>query len=143
MEASMDFSVPYLMGNIFDMIHHAIYDEAHSTRVWNGLKKKLSPEALDQFYNAFLSEQEGMETTLLQYSQYAFSNNLSIEKDYSHPAVLSVVQTAKKVWREKHRMEAFVRFQKLGDGKYFAPVEPDCNVLPIIAPHFLSRYANQ
>jgi probable DNA metabolism protein len=66
-----------------------------------------------------------------------------MEEDYSHPAVLTVFQTAKKVWREKHRMEAFVRFQRTADGLYYAIIEPDYNVLPLIAEHFQTRYADQ
>jgi probable DNA metabolism protein len=66
-----------------------------------------------------------------------------METDYSHDAVLTINQTAKKVWREKHRMEAFVRFQKTGDGLYYAVIEPDYNVLPLIGRHFETRYANQ
>lgn len=57
--------------------------------------------------------------------------------------MLWIAQTARRVWREKHRMEAFVRFQELGDGMYYAVIEPDFDVLPLIAKHFRSRYADQ
>ena len=40
-------------------------------------------------------------------------------------------------------MEAFVRFQKTGDGIYYSLVEPDYNVLPLISKHFEKRYADQ
>jgi probable DNA metabolism protein len=43
--------------------------------------------------------------------------------------VLTVQQTSRKVHREKHRMEAFVRFQLTKDQLYFAIVQPDFNVL--------------
>ena len=66
-----------------------------------------------------------------------------MEEDYSNKAVLTVFQTAKKVWREKHRMEAFVRFQKTADDLYYAIISPDYNVLPLIAKHFTERYADQ
>jgi probable DNA metabolism protein len=56
---------------------------------------------------------------------------------------LEVMQLSKKVHREKHRMEAFVRFQQTTDGLYVATVEPDFNVLPLIAGHFKDRYADQ
>jgi probable DNA metabolism protein len=72
-----------------------------------------------------------------------FTMKTSIEEDFSHPAVLVVTQTAKKVWRESHRMQAFVRFQKTSDELYYAIIEPDHNVLPLIASHFKNRYADQ
>jgi probable DNA metabolism protein len=40
-------------------------------------------------------------------------------------------------------MEAFIRFQEGADGLFYAMAEPDFDVLPIIAPHFSSRYADQ
>ena len=40
-------------------------------------------------------------------------------------------------------MEAFVRFRLTKDGIYFAAIEPDFNVLPLIRTHFKNRYADQ
>jgi probable DNA metabolism protein len=130
-------------GNLFGEVREARLVEAHSRRVWKGLEKRLSPEALEALYRAFLSEEEGIEDLLLRFVQYVFAAAQSVEKDYSHEAVLRVTQLAKTVWREKHRMEAFVRFQQTADGLYFALIEPEHNVLPLLAPHFTTRYADQ
>src|SRR5688572_27378204 len=59
-------------GNIFQQPHEVYTDQLHKERVWKGLQKKLSKEALDQLYYAFLSELPGIENTLLHYMQYAF-----------------------------------------------------------------------
>ena len=130
-------------GNIIDQPHIVQTQKNNSERVWKSLEKKLSKDAQSQLYRTFLSELPGIENSLLQYIQYALKNNKDITKDFSHPAVLTITQTAKKVYREKHRIEAFVRFQKTADDLYFSIIEPDFNVLPIIAPHFESRYADQ
>lgn len=131
------------MGTIFGKIIEPGYNRMHSERVWKGLEKKLSPTALKQLYAAFLSEREGIENTLLQYVQHVFNSPGSVESDFGHPAVLRVQQTAKTVDCEKHRMEAFVRFKKTADNLFYAVVEPDHDVLPLIMPHFRSRYADQ
>jgi len=130
-------------GNIFEKVHTVNYNEQHSKRVWQGLEKRLSGEALKQVHYTFLSEIDGIENILLQYVQYVFKSKQPVESDYSHAAVLTVTQTARKVWREKHRMEAFVRFQKTKDDLYYAIIEPDYNVLPLLADHFAGRYADQ
>ena len=132
----------HFRGNIYDKIHEVQTVEKNHLRVWKGLEIKLSAEALKQFYKTFLSELPGIENTLLQYAQYAFKEAKSIEKDFSNEAVLQVFQIAKKVHREKHRMEAFVRFQETADGLFFAIVEPDFNVLPLIEAHFKNRFAD-
>jgi probable DNA metabolism protein len=130
-------------GNLFEAVHRVNPAAERSDRVWKGLQQKLSGEATEALYRAFLSEEEGIENTLLAYIRYAFASSQCIETDYSHPAVLAITQTARKVGREKHRMEAFVRFQKTADGLYYALIEPTCNVLPLVAPHFEARYADQ
>lgn len=143
------FEAPHLVteanfnGNIFQKVHTVATNSKHSTRVWTGLAKKLSPEALQQVYRTFLSGLPNIENVLLHYIQYAFRSTTSIETDFGNAAVLTVHQTAKKVWREKHRMEAFVRFQQTADNLYYAIIEPDYDVLPLITKHFRDRYADQ
>ncbi len=129
--------------SMFAEPHFVNGEQSHSDRVWKGLEKKLSLEAQKQVYRTFLSEIDGIENKLLQYIQYAFASTEKMEEDFSNATVLTVFQTAKKVWREKHRMEAFVRFQKTADDLYYAVIEPDYNVMPLIAKHFTERYADQ
>ena len=129
--------------NVFTKPHETFYNEDKAERVWKGLSAKLSSAALSQVYKAFLSEEKGMEDVLLQYAQYAFRKKQTIESDFSNTAVLTVAQTARKVHREKHRMEAFIRFQLTGDGLFYAVCQPDFNVMPLIEKHFKNRYADQ
>jgi probable DNA metabolism protein len=136
-------SEKHFNGNIFNPPHIVHTTEAHSERVWKGLEKKLSSSALEQLYRAFLSELPSIENSLLHYAKYAIDSSVCIEEDYSDPAVLMVTQTAKKVWREMHRMQAFVRFQKTGDELFYSIIEPDYNVLPLLHHHFKNRYADQ
>ena len=130
-------------GGIFGEVIAVELNKEQYERVWNGLQKKVPPEALQQLYSAFLSEITGWEDQVLAYIRHAFAHTEDVSKDFGNAAVLWVSQTARRVWREKHRMEAFVRFQKLGDGLFYSFVEPDFNVLPLITAHFKSRYADQ
>lgn len=120
-----------------------ITDVLKSKRVWAGLKKKLSVNKRNEFYKAFLSELPDIERQLLAFSRYVFSSTHNIEHDLGHPSVIAITRIAHQVHREKHRMEAFVRFQRTKDDVYYASVSPDFNVLPLIASHFKDRYADQ
>ncbi len=111
-------------------------------RVWNGIHKK-SQTAIKNIYFAYLSETEGIELLLYRYIRKLFAGQSSIHSDYSDGVVIKISQLAKSVAREKHRMEAFVRFQLTQDDLYFANIEPDFDVLPLISKHFRSRYADQ
>lgn len=117
--------------------------EQHAQRVWSALQQKLSKAALKQIYFASLSESLDAYQHLFNYCIYVFQQQHSIEKDYLHPSVLAISQWTKKVGREKHRMEAFVRFKKTTDGLFLSLVRPDFNVLPLIQPHFIRRYQDQ
>lgn len=118
-------------------------DEIKARRVLAGLQRKASGEAVKSMYAAFLSELPGIENTILAYTRLVFASSQSIEHAYGHLAVLKVSQVARMVHREKHRMEAFIRFQLTTDNLFYAAIEPDFNVIPLIANHFKRRYADQ
>lgn len=111
-------------------------------RVWNGIQRK-SNTAIKNIYFAYQSESKDIELLLYRYIRKMFAQNGSVHSDYSDGVVLKISQLAKSVGREKHRMEAFVRFQLTKDDIYFANIEPDFDVLPLISKHFRSRYADQ
>jgi len=116
-------------------------EEKKAQRVWKAIRKKSKNS--QSFYYTFLSERGDMERILLAYARHVFDSGKNIAGDYGNEAVLQVAKIAKSVGREKHRMEAFVRFRLTKDNIYFATIEPDFNVLPIILKHFKSRYADQ
>ncbi|MFD1062172.1 TIGR03915 family putative DNA repair protein [Winogradskyella litorisediminis] len=120
-----------------------ITDETQANRVWTGLKNKLSPRGRSTIYYSFLSEQPQIENVILNYIKQVFSSSKNIESDFANPSVLKLSKTAKSVGREKHRMEAFVRFRLTKDEYYFASISPDFDVLPLISKHFKNRYADQ
>ncbi len=63
------------------------------------------------------------------------------------PQILRFYSMYKAVCRDRHKMEAFVRFRLVStpdlDGEYFvAWFEPDHFILPITAPFFMKRFNN-
>ena len=132
-----------LAQQLFEEAREVITEPEKAKRVWTSLKKKASSAGLRDLKWAFLSELPGMEMHMFRMIRYILAEKVPVDRDFSHPAVLKVAQAAKKVGREKHRMEAFVRFRLTKDEIYFAAIEPDFNVLPLIKQHFKNRYADQ
>ncbi|GAB3926220.1 TIGR03915 family putative DNA repair protein [Mucilaginibacter myungsuensis] len=128
---------------LFDEVIQVITDNARAERVLAGLKQKLSRMGLQRLYAAHLAEFENEDNMLLGYIRYVFDAGQNIEEDYGNKYVMRVSELVRKVRREKHRMEAFIRFQKLKDETFYAAIEPDFNVLPLIIRHFKNRYADQ
>jgi probable DNA metabolism protein len=120
-----------------------VTDENKANRVWRGLQKKLSPGGLTNLFSLYLSERPDREDLLLAFCRMAFTTDEKVEENFYSPVVLQVAQIGKQLHREKHRFEAFVRFVQLADGTYFATIDPDFDVLPLITPHFRDRYADQ
>ncbi|MFT4021572.1 MAG: TIGR03915 family putative DNA repair protein [Acinetobacter sp.] len=118
-------------------------NDIQAKRVWDALQQKVSRSTIRNIYCAFLSEDKIAIQHIFNLCIYIFNHTLNLEKNYNHPSVLLVAQWAKKVGREKHRMEAFVRFKKTQQNIYIAMIHPDFNVLPIILNHFRKRYQDQ
>ena len=132
-----------LQADLFATSRNVLTDQQKSDRVWKGLQNKLTARTCSQIYYTFLSELPEMEKLLFNFIERTFKSSKPIEKDFSDPVVLRIAQIAKMVGREKHRMEAFIRFKLTKDQIYFANMEPDFDVLPLISKHFKSRYADQ
>ncbi len=128
--------------NFFDEIVEVTTNEEQSDRVWKGISKK-SQIAKTLIYKAFLSEAYGVENDLLFFIQQIFEDKMNDAIDFSEPRILNVSKLAKMVGREKHRMDAFVRFRQTKDDVFFATIEPDFNTLPLNIAHFKNRYADQ
>ncbi|PKH81266.1 TIGR03915 family putative DNA repair protein [Psychrobacter sp. 4Bb] len=119
-------------------------DEDKAERVLVKLNTLLGRSGMRNILWGFLSEKDDIGTTLFRVVKYAIDYpSRNIMQDLGHLDVLELVQTVKSVGREKHRMEAFVRFEHTTDDIYFARVEPDFNVLPLIGEHFRQRYQDQ
>lgn len=128
---------------LFSTNHIVITDEVKVKRVLNGLQKRLSKNGLQGLYQAFLSETNKVEEIMFRYIQYVLLSPVNVEDDFGHNDVLELRKAIRLTGKEAHRMEAFVRFQLTKDQLYYAIVEPDCNVLPLIENHFKNRYADQ
>ena len=117
-------------------------DEEKAQRVWTGLEKKLTREAMKLISVSWLSELKELNTPLFRYVCKVFRQG-DISRNYADADVLAVTNIARKVLHEQLRMKQFIRFQKAKDGTYLAVVSPDHDVLPIIIDHFQDRFNDQ
>jgi probable DNA metabolism protein len=128
---------------LFSTSHLVITDESKANRVLSGLKKRLSAEGFADLYKAFLSDVNEIEEIMFRFTKHVLSNSKNVEEDFSNNAVWDLRKATRLTRKEAHRMEAFVRFKLTKDELYYAIIEPDCDVLPLIENHFKNRYADQ
>jgi probable DNA metabolism protein len=110
-----------------------------SDRIKKALEK-LSPGIVRLLYRNLLTELPDVELLLYRIIKRFFNEKKDVAKDFSDPDMLRLSQLDKKLFREEHRMHAFVRFQEMQDGLFAATIQPDFNVIPILGPHFIQRY---
>lgn len=130
--------------NLFTKPIEIITNVEKSDRVIKKLNNQINADGVRCLIYAFLSEKEGVEDDLFDVINYSVKNpTLNVMKNFSNESVLRIVQLTKSVGREKHRMEAFIRFELLKDDIYFAKIDPDFDVLTLIIRHFKNRYQDQ
>ncbi len=110
-----------------------------SDRLAKWISSALSPEVTARICLAFLSEIEGMETDILRYLEKGRAVGAGFHLALGDEAVLRIHRLVHKVTKERHRMMGLVRFSLLESGALYAPIEPDHNIVGLLAPHFARR----
>ena len=126
-----------------DKPHQVVTDSEKVSRVWKGLEKQLSREALHMITISWLSEERALNQPVFNMICKVFRQQRDISHNASDDDVLAVRNTCRRVLHEALRMKQFIRFQKAKDGMYLAVVSPDHNVLPLITDHFSDRFNDQ
>lgn len=119
-------------------------NEKEAGRVWDALAGRTSLKNARLLQVAFLAEEPGTEMLLWNYLGKVFSDGTEgFYLNMLDDTVYDLVQMARRVKLEVHRFHGFVRFQKTADGMWFAPVDPDHNILGLMARHFRNRFSRQ
>ena len=107
------------------------------------IKEHISSACLKNVFDAYLSELEAIEDYIFRYLFLAFKKGARIDDYLSRDSVIKVHESAKKVRRESHRFKGLLRFQEAQGNKYYGAVEPDHDILILLAPHFKDRFSGQ
>ncbi|KFF10257.1 DNA metabolism protein [Chryseobacterium soli] len=130
--------------NIFAEIHEVITQNDKAERVFNKLEQNIGRSGIHQLLKVFLSEDPLLEQLILSAIKQSIQHPTeNILQNYADDDILAISKICKSVDRERHRMTAFVRFEKMQDNVFFAKIDPDFNVLPLIRKHFKDRYQDQ
>ncbi|MDF2655972.1 MAG: metabolism protein [Bacillota bacterium] len=146
-KASGIYRVDAYQASLLSTCCTVITEETKATKVYEAIEHKISREDLKRVYRVFLSSADEKENKLLQYIRLGFQKGSAISLLHSNSVVFEVQQIEKKVTIEMHRLKGLVRFSALvkplgestGREILYSKVEPDHDVLEIIADHFADR----
>ena len=87
----------------------------------------------------FLSEAENCETLDFHLIKSLVRNGKKAFSCFQDEKIAEAMLLRKKVSREYDKMLGLIRFSELSTGVFYAPFEPEFNVLPLLVPHFYER----
>lgn len=129
--------------NLLDRSVHIATDTEKAKKVYEAIRQKISPYALDNVFYVFLSELEGAGTWIYNYLRLGWKVGREVDLRLADDRVLIVHDISRKVRCERHRMLGLLRFELFEGGIYYASMEPDYNIAALLAPHFAKRLADQ
>jgi probable DNA metabolism protein len=118
-------------------------DTAKSDKVISAISKKISSTSLRNIFYVYISSVPGSDTLLYKYIRLGFKLGKDVDIHLHNDIVLDIHRIIRKVTFESHNMLGFVRFKEIGPNMYYASIEPDHNILSLLAPHFSQRLPSQ
>lgn len=131
--------IPSLLNEVIDISTE--YDKFE--RVYKSIIDKLNDEILRNIYYLYLSDFSDSDSLTLKYLKlcYKYGTNINLAKN--NDIIILVDKYTKKVTGEAHRFNGFVRFKEIAPLSFYASIEPDHNILPLILNHFTNRFSDQ
>ncbi len=134
-----DFNAPLLLGEIINIDTDIIKFQ----KVRNAIVNKIDFLCLKKIYLVYLSCNENKGMIIFKYLQYAFKLKREIH-DFLHlNEVHKIEEIQKKVTYEAHVFKGFIRFKSINNLFLYSSIEPDNDILELIANHFMKRFPNE
>lgn len=118
-------------------------DQAKAQRVCDAIRKKISQEAYEILYRAYLSERVDVGGAIFRYIRIGLKIGKGIVSYLQNPDVLLINDLSQKVSKETHLFLGILRFRKLSNGIFYSRIEPDNNIIMLIVGHFAERLSDQ
>ncbi|WP_128426839.1 TIGR03915 family putative DNA repair protein [Gudongella oleilytica] len=121
-----------------------IYTDANKAdRVYRAVEEKISHAALRRIFYIYLSGEPESGIIVLNYLRIGFRLGAAVDDYHAEPTVLKSEKLYNKVAMEKHRQAGLIRFKRLESGVFYSKIDPDHNVIALLAPHFAARMPSE
>jgi probable DNA metabolism protein len=109
----------------------------------SNLIKNISTYSLYNIYTAFLSDNENKENIILKYALSVLKYGSKFDYMKNNDNLIAINNISKKVVRESHKLKGFLRFKEIKSNILYAEIEPENNVIEVLAKHFKERLKNE
>lgn len=115
-------------------------DYEKSQRIFNGIVKAISHQALYNAFYAFLANAKDKEINILKYLCDGFDLGPEINNKLTTSYVFKVISMRKRALSECHKLKGLLRFQEIKNNLCYASIHPDNNILEPFGHHFIRRF---
>jgi probable DNA metabolism protein len=125
----------------FDQRITAIETRAEQAdRVWVGIGRRMGSGAQLKIRGVFLASDPQKATKLCRWILAGFKIGKRIYADITSEVGEPVEALYRRVGREQNQMIQFIRFAQKDNGVWFAKIDPEHSVVPLIMDHFAARF---
>ncbi len=128
--------------NLLEIPIYIKTDENKFNFIFNQLKS-ISNIAIYKVYTSFLSENINKDIIIFKYILYIlkYGNKFNFMKNNEY--LIKINDISAKVSKETHRMKGFLRFKEIYNNILYAKIEPENNIIEVLAKHFKERMKNE
>ena len=134
---------PVLEPELFAQYRHIDPDHEKAAKVVRSIQKKISAYAYRCVYAAAMSFREDRLDIIYRFLIYGFHFGKPAMDMLGISQIAALFELSRKVQNEAHYFREFTRFSYIPPSIYFAVIEPKCNVLALLAPHFEDRMPSE
>lgn len=123
---------------------HVETNQEKASRVERGIKERVPKRKARLVHLALLVDEPGTPLLLWRYLYKLFTDTTgAYHCNMLDKEACAVAQQARKVKGEIHRFHGLVRFRETAGRLLVATIEPDHDIVMMLAPHFRARMAEQ
>ncbi len=122
---------------------HIETDEEKARKVYMSIKTNISEYTLKNCFYVFISEREDRGTLIYRYLRLGWKIGSKIDDNLKNTTVLAINKIRQQVSKEVHLMLGLIRFSQLSSGIYYSQIEPDNDIIGLLAPHFTERLSDE
>jgi probable DNA metabolism protein len=129
--------------DLFSREHPVVTDISRARALRARITAAAGAQEVETLLLAQASNQPAVSTLLLRYIALMFTRGESVRDDVGCPEVQGVRRLADRVAREINKFFGFTRFRCVSERLYYAPINPDANIVGFLGPHFMDRFRDQ
>ncbi len=129
--------------DLFSTVVEVVTDDVRASAMESRITAAAGREEIRSLLMVHAADDPEVPVLLLRYVALTLEARAPVLGNLADPVVLRTVRIRDRVAHEINRFMGFVRFRRSARGLYYAPIEPDADIVGFLGPHFMDRFPDQ